>query len=266
VESGGDDARRRGDLSAALRAAGLWLLAPVCVLCGASAGENLCGACAAALPYLEDACPRCASPADHGSECWRCRDRPPPFAGAVCALRYEAPVPWLIHRLKFAGDLAAGHALGEVLGHRLAGNASGAGAIGGIVPVPLHAARLRARGFNQARLIAECVSRRLGVPLLARAARRTRETGAQARLSPAAREGNVRGAFSVTSAVAGRRVALVDDVLTSGATVRALADAVLAAGAASVVVWGCARSTGAHASRLATDKAFASMNSLRGST
>ena len=110
-----------------------------------------------------------------------------------------------------------------------------------LVPVPLHPHRLRTRGYNQALELARPVARRLALPLQVRAARRQRDTAAQSGLGAVARRRNVRGAFAVDAAVAGRRVALVDDVVTTGHTVRELARAVVAAGAERVEVWCLAR-------------------------
>ena len=107
--------------------------------------------------------------------------------------------------------------------------------------MPLHPARLRERGFNQAVELARPLARRLGVPLAAALCRRLRDTPAQASLDRAARRRNVRGAFACDGDLSGRHVAVVDDVLTSGATIDALARALKKAGAARVSAWVAAR-------------------------
>jgi ComF family protein len=221
-----------------------WLFAGNCLLCRARlpAGEDLCPACDASLPRPDAACPRCAAPLTAGIEgaCGACQRKPPAFDAAVAAFRYAAPLDRLIQGLKYHRRLA----LARVLGRRLAGHIAGRAAAlpDAIVPVPLHAARLRERGYNQSLEIARAVSRRFGVPLTPHGAVvRVRATASQTRLAPEARARNVRNAFRVAGDFSGQRVALVDDVMTSGHTAQALAKSLKRAGAAGVSVWVVAR-------------------------
>jgi len=199
------------------------LLPDTCLLCDLPAGPlpNLCADCARALPRL-----------------------PRQSVRRVVAFVYSAPVSTLIHRMKFEANLPAALTLGTLLAETVAENMaeSGAPAPDAIVPVPLHRNRLRARGFNQAQELARPVSRRLGRPLLTRACVRTRATQPQSGLgSQEDRRRNVAGAFRVQRALSGhRRVAIVDDVLTTGATTQELARTLRAAGIDQVVVWACA--------------------------
>jgi len=170
--------------------------------------------------------------------CGRCGDRPP-FAATRAAYLYAPPLDRLVQELKFAGRLGHARLLGELLAAHL--QAVGTPPPEMVIPVPLHPRRLRTRGYNQARELARPVARRLDVPLCAHAARRLRDTAAQSDLDAAARRRNVRGAFAVDAGVAGRRVALVDDVVTTGNTVTELARALVAAGAERVEVWCLAR-------------------------
>ena len=203
-----------------LRAA---LLPEVCLLCDLPAGPvpNLCADCARALPRLDR----------------RSRNR-------LVAFAYLAPVSTLIHWMKFEANLPAALTLGTLLAEAIAEATTQAGTLvpDAIVPVPLHRARLRSRGFNQALELARPVSRCLGLPLLARVCVRSRATRPQSGLDSAAdRRRNVAGAFSVRQSLIGFRcIAIVDDVLTTGATARELARTLRAAGVRQVVIWACA--------------------------
>jgi ComF family protein len=218
-----------------------WLWRHPCLLCGAQvmARADLCAACERSLPRPAWACPRCGA---HGAvrdvaaaECGECQRHPPLFAGTVAAFRYAAPVDRLIQDLKYHGRLDLSRVLGGYLArHLLACNAPRPEVI---VPVPLHPARLRRRGYNQSLEIARAVARALHLPLDAHHARRTRDTAPQTELTSEQRRRNVRGAFEASAAFAGRTVAIVDDVMTSGHTARALAQSLLQAGAKEVRVW-----------------------------
>lgn len=221
-----------------------WLFPGNCLLCRARlpAGADLCPSCDASLPRPEAACPRCAAPlaTDAAGNCGACQQRPPAFDVAEAAFRYAAPVDRLIQDLKYHRRLA----LARVLGRRLADHVAARGAPlpEVIVPVPLHATRLRERGYNQSLELARVVARQLDVPLAAHGAvERVRATASQTKLAPEARARNVRNAFRVADDFAGRRVALVDDVMTSGHTAGALAKSLKRAGARSVNVWVVAR-------------------------
>ena len=220
------------------------LLPATCLLCGGTArgALDLCADCAAQLPTLDNACPHCAMPlADaHGAPCGPCLQRAPRFGACIAALRYEHPVRELVSRFKFQGDLACGRMLAGLLARRLAAlpPARRTGVV--LVPVPLHPARLRERGFNQSERIARVLAAELGLALVNTLVRRVQRTADQKQLGAAARSRNLQGAFHATGC-AGRRIALVDDVITTGATAEAVTAALFAAGAAQVEVWCLAR-------------------------
>jgi ComF family protein len=220
-----------------------WLYPPTCLLCGDPGcdGVDLCLSCREALPFISRACPRCALPvaAAEPQLCNACRTNPPAFHAAFAPLRYEEPVGHLVRSLKFAARYPAARLLGTLLSEQLAGRADQPEAI---LPVPLHAARYRERGYNQAIEIARTASRRLGVPLDLDACRRVRATSAQAQLAAVERRKNLRGAFAVRAAeLPYGHVAILDDVVTTGSTVNELARTLRAAGVARVDVWACAR-------------------------
>ena len=166
-----------------------------CALCACVTGaESLCDACAAAIAVRGPACPRCALPSSAGATCGRCLAHPPAFDAAIAIGPYAFPLDRLVLRLKYGADLALAAALGE----RLADVASACGATGrvdALVPMPLAAARQRARGCNQAREIAKALARRSGLPL-ARGLLRQRIATPQAALPWRERVRNVRGAFA----------------------------------------------------------------------
>jgi ComF family protein len=223
-----------------LRRAGRVLLAPRCLVCGEAGahGRDLCAACAAALPWNRTACPGCALPNTHGDLCGACLASPPPVAATCAVFVYGFPLQRLVPRFKFHQDLAAGRLLAELMAPRLALAERPAA----LVPIPLHAARLRARGYDQALELARPLCRALEIPLLDHALLRRRDTAPQSELDAVARRRNLRGAFAVRAgALVPAHVALVDDVMTTGATLHAAAKALLRAGAQRVDAWVCAR-------------------------
>ncbi len=228
-----------------LRHAQRWLWPGNCLLCGARVPSraDLCPACERSLPRTAWACPRCAA-SDVVREtedviCGACQKQPPAFVATHAVFRYASPVDKLIQDLKYHGRLDLSRVLGGYLARQLAALAEPRSDV--IVPVPLHRSRLRERGYNQSLEIARFVARRLRVPLDATGATRTRPTAPQTQLAHDQRRKNVRGAFSASDAFAGRRVAIVDDVMTSGHTVNALAECLLRSGATDVRVWVVAR-------------------------
>lgn len=223
------------------------LLPPRCLLCGdpGVAGRALCVGCDADLPAHGPACVRCAErlPATAPDRadltvCGACLWRPPPYAAIAVPFPYGAPIDWLVRRLKFHGDLAAGRLLGELLARELAPRLD---PVDHIVPVPLHAARLRERGFNQVTELARPLARRLGRPVVADALVRRRRGPPQMELPAQQRRGNVRHAFAAGRAPVSGSVLLIDDVVTTASTVREAARALRAAGAAEVRVVAAAR-------------------------
>lgn len=211
------------------------LLPQQCALCAAPAGAALvCAACDAALPRLPTGCPLCALPSPAGAPCGACLKRPPPFAATRAAFAYAFPVDRLLHALKYRSALPYVEFLADALADAVVAGPQV------VVPMPLHPSRQRRRGFNQAQELARRVGRRLHMPVVEGLVR-TRDTPVQAGSSKAARRRNMRGAFAALPAVRGCHVALVDDVMTTGATLAEAARATLAGGARSVAAWAVAR-------------------------
>lgn len=225
------------------------LLGGDCFLCRGAleagrASSLLCAACDEDLPRLGDGrCPRCALASPGGALCGRCLARAPAFDATVAALGYRFPADVLVQALKFRGELSLAPLLGALLGAQVARG----GPVTLVLPVPLSNARLRERGFNQSLEIARVAAACVHATLVPRACTRLRDTPAQTGLPWAARAHNVRGAFACAMDLAGLSVAVVDDVMTTGATLDELARVLKRAGAARVVNWVVARTDPAEA-------------------
>ena len=212
-----------------------------CVVCDEPAAtHNLCQLCANTLPVAGFACARCALPLPHqDARCGACLLNTPAWDNAASAFAYRFPVDLLLTRTKFNARLDMAHALGHATalcfaaGHPVRADA--------IVPVPLHWGRRWRRGFNQAAVLAEPVAARLQLPMRQRVLRRRKPTSKQSRLDAGARQANVNDAFDVIGNVRNQRLILFDDVMTTGATLGAAAQALQQAGASHVRVWTCAR-------------------------
>ncbi len=222
------------------------LYPPHCLLCGAGyrggrAPLDLCPACLADLPWNRPACGHCGQPLPEGAPplCGRCLRRPPLFDRLYAPLRYAAPADRLLLAFKFHGRMAPGRVAGELLAEALVQQGTAPPAV--IVPVPLHPQRLAQRGYNQALELARPVGRRLGVAVASGLVQRLRATAAQSELTRPARRRNVRGAFAVVGALPRGTIALLDDVVSTGATVTELTRTLKRAGAERVEVWAVAR-------------------------
>ena len=219
-----------GLTSAAKRCAGS-LLPQDCYLCAAASGDRLlCASCSASLRRLTaECCPLCALPTPASSICGACLKRAPHFDATQAVFCYEFPVDSLIQSLKYAHRLASADFLGQALAQISTPLRPDL-----IVPVPLSAIRLAQRGFNQALEIARPLARALGAPLDISHIHRRLDTTPQASLPWKERAKNVRHAFECEIDLTGKTVMLVDDVMTTGATLDELARTLKAHGAARV--------------------------------
>lgn len=213
------------------------LLPQQCLLCTAPDTSQLaCNACYAYLPWLAASrCPQCALPTYDSKICGACLAHPPRFDKVVAAFAYAWPLAPLIHQYKYAGNLALAPLLAHALAAQITSN------VDLIIPTPLDPARLRSRGFNQALEIARVIRRLTGVPLAADACRRVRAGTPQAALPWRERAKNIRGAFVCDQDLRGKRVAVIDDVMTTGATLNELARNLRLAGAVEIHGWMVAR-------------------------
>lgn len=224
-------------------------LPPVCHICRSfipDAGTvHICPECRDLLPLvLPPRCSVCGIPfaGTGGSHCCgACLTRPPHFDAARSRFLYEGPIRTLIHSFKYSHRTHLCRPLAHLALESADEYVSHEPQL--IIPVPLHRSRLRERGFNQAVLIGGVLSHGLAIPMLPDALARTRPTEPQVKLSADARRTNVRGAFSVTrpETVAGRRILLLDDVMTTGSTLDECAKELKNAGAAAVLAVTVAR-------------------------
>lgn len=236
-------------LSRLLAKASVPRLPTLCAVCHGWGHARVCSACEQRYAAPAARCTRCAARVPAGTAvCGACLTSPPAFDAALAAVDYAHPWDHLIARFKFhaALDLAA------PLADRLAcaRQAAGLPATELLIPVPLAGPRLRERGYNQAWEIARRLARALSCPADARLLLRIRDTPHQLALAPDRRAANVKAAFAIEptrlAEVHGRRITIVDDVMTSGATAAEIARALKQAGAASVDVWVAARTPAPH--------------------
>lgn len=230
-----------------------WLLPRHCLMCGDPSGpENLCPGCRADLPLAPPACTHCGLGLEgaHAGVCARCLLKPPIWDRVLPVLDYRFPVDVLVQRFKFSRNLACGEVLAQAMVRAVVAAAAaqparglnGHGAPECIVPVPLHRARLARRSFNQSEVVARYVARRVGIPVNCRVLRRVRKTSAQSGLDRKARRRNTRGAFHCDpQRVRVRHAVLLDDVMTTGATLEACTRELKRAGVETVSLWVVAR-------------------------
>ena len=206
------------------------LFPPTCAVCRRD-GSFLHEACEAGLPRLEKPyCSSCASPGEAPLCSW-CAEREPASDGLKSPYLMEGAVREMVYGLKYRNLRASAPDLGRLMVTHLESNPVAADVL---IPVPLHGRRERERGYNQSDLLARELSRGTDVPLETRMLRRTRNTPPQVSMTaPAERRRNIEGAFDCTSGVNGKRVLLIDDVVTTGSTISACASALKAAGAVS---------------------------------
>lgn len=208
-----------------------------CLLCGAYSGnKNICSDCLSNLPYLpESRCRICANPSA-GNVCGSCLAKKPVFSRTLAIFSYEFPVDALIQALKYRGNLA----LASTFANMIVEASVNFPKPDLIMPVPMHPARLRERGFNQAQEIAKIVSRKTGIAMIE--CMKIRDTPSQTSLPWKERERNVRNSFVLERKLDSHHVAIVDDVLTTGSTMNELSKMLLEKGAGEISAWVIARS------------------------
>ncbi|MFK3973186.1 ComF family protein [Pseudomonas sp. NPDC087358] len=226
----------------------IWLKnVQTCLLCDEQTGSisSICAACESDLPWLIDQCDHCALPLPlSGMTCAQCIRQPPAFSQVIVPWLYDFPIDALVTRFKHQAKWPLGRLLGEMLGQTLQHRFDeGLERPDLLLPVPLARKRLRQRGYNQAAMLAHWLGDALRLPVDERLIKRIKETPAQQGLDAKARKRNLRDAFALPTParVFGQHIALIDDVLTTGATAHALARLLIQAGARQVDVYCLAR-------------------------
>ena len=237
---------------------GKQLFSQDCQLCGVRSDASLCRDCGRDLPYRTAGnCPRCAAHSSAGQLCGACLADAPAFDETVAAFRYTFPLDRLLQSFKFNENLALTEAfsvalLAVVRQHLLQ---TGSALPDRVIALPLAGKRLAERGFNQSALLAKIAAQDLGIGYAPHGLLKVRDTPPQAGLDREARLKNVRGAFDCGESLAGLRIAVVDDVMTTGATLSEAARVLKKAGASFVSAWVVARADGAGAPIAAVDEA-----------
>lgn len=209
-----------------------WVYPPYCGGCG-KFGERWCRDCQAGIETLPaEICPTCGNPHPGGTVCDRCLAEPPAFKQLRSAVIFKGAIRKAIHRLKYNADLGLGEALSR---HLIDLVAESGWPIDCVTSVPLSNVHLTERGYNQSNLLARPLALVRQIPFMPQAIKRIRETRTQVGLSAKEREINVRDAFwANANLVRNKTVVVIDDVTTTGSTIRSCASALHAAGALSV--------------------------------
>ena len=221
-----------------------WILPRVCACCGFNSDNHdldLCVNCRANLPWMDDCCYQCGWQMSKPSEsvlCDKCQSSPPPFSRLCALFRYKPPITRLVGSLKFGRQLYPGSLFGKLLSEAITQVWYLQKPLPEIIiPVPLHIKRHRMRGYNQATEIALPIAKSLGITLALDVCERAKHTSPQARLNKAKRTRNLAAAFTVNTNIKYKHVALVDDVVTTGSTVRAVSKGLLASGVDQIDIW-----------------------------
>lgn len=209
-----------------------WLLPHDCYACGAPAGRDiLCADCRKDLPALPaERCPQCALPSPAGQICGACVRDAPHFDATLARWRYDFPVREMILALKYHARLALAPWLAASLADQFRPREADC-----LIPLPLHPARLAERGFNQSVEIARHLAKHWNLPMSVDLCVKDRMIAPQASLPWKARRKNIRGAFRCTQDLGGKAVIVVDDVMTTGATLDEFARILKQRGASRVV-------------------------------
>ena len=223
-----------------------WLIPTACPICGININGNkvVCTPCFTQLKLIKNPCPICGLPNKNNRRCGKCQIDPPDFTRTFAAFNYSGNIPALIHRMKYRNDQLALHTVANLFVEQLQHRANPSYP-DLIIPVPIHFRRLVYRGFNQSAELAKVVAKNFRCAQNPYMLIKNRHTLPQQSLRLSERRLNTKGVFSVTkntkNPLLGKTIAIVDDVMTSGETLRELAKVIKAAGATDVSCWVVAR-------------------------
>jgi ComF family protein len=213
-----------------------------CILCHAKSDQqmDLCASCQRDLPYWQHGCRKCGVVLNNDEKiCGACLHKPPSFDSTFAMCEYRLPITKLILELKFQQQLVNARILGELMAQRLKQRKQKLPQC--IIPVPLSKKRLRERGFNQAVELAKPICKALETSLIVDGCKRIRHTKAQAMIPARQRDKNIKNAFIVDKNFNAKHVAIIDDVVTTGHTVKELSKVLRKAGMETIEVWCCAK-------------------------
>ncbi len=217
---------------------------PTCLLCGDDGANqlNLCESCYSSLPFYSGGCSLCAAPMpsmlENSTICGECQLRPPDFQFTHASFAYQEPIRHLIHRLKFSAQYTNARLLGTLMARQLQ-NMNNKPEL--LIPAPLHPKRYRQRGYNQTIELTRHLSKLLSIPYTVNSCQRIRDNIPQSELGAKQRRRNLHRTFSVPNKPPKQSIAIVDDVMTTGSTVRAIAKAYKKQGIQKIQIWVCAR-------------------------
>lgn len=218
-----------------------------CVVCRDLTQRNsaICQACEQDLPWNHQACFRCGNTLDplenNLSLCGECLIQPPKFYRTIAPLLYEQPIVKFITQLKFHHQLLYAKLLGQLLAERIKRVYTNTELPECIVPMPLHKKRIKQRGFNQAIEIAKPIAKALHLTINHQLCRRKKNTQAQSSLTGESRKLNIHNAFEITNNLNVKHIAVLDDVITTGNTIRALSETINTDNKIKIDIWCCAR-------------------------
>jgi len=219
------------------------VFAQSCMNCGrpSDTPHAICSKCYPQLPENRLCCRQCALPLQTETShlCGHCQKASPVFQSAFIPLRYESPIDQWIWKFKFRNDLVSGRLLAELFLQKW--QEAGLAIPEILVPVPLHASRLRQRGFNQSLWLARYIGTELGIPVDSRTVRRNLKTPPQHELNLQKRTTILRKAFTLNGEFEYQNVAIIDDVLTTGSTVNEISKLLRNNGCETITCWAIAR-------------------------
>jgi len=218
-----------------------WVAPPCCLLCRLEVEyrHGLCQGCWAKLPVNEIHCECCALPMAHESLCGHCQRCPPVFDSVIAPLCYQDPIDQMLCALKYHQQLSFARTAAGLITDTV--RESGEPMPDLLIGVPMTHRAVRKRGLNQAVFLARLIGRQLGIPVKSTLIKKLRETDRQSTLNASKRQRNLKGAFHCKGSLEDKHIALVDDILTTGATANEISKVLKVAGANRVDIWVCAR-------------------------
>lgn len=220
------------------------LFPKTCLLCNRASKnkQDFCKKCYQDLPWIEFACPKCGQPLETNNQlCKECLKNPPIFEQTIALFHYKEPINHFITGLKFNNKLIYSRILGELMAEKISKHYQQTNLPEIIIPVPLHNQRLRQRGYNQAIELARPIAKILALPIDIKSCKRIKNTGTQSSIPAKQRAKNIKKAFTIKNKPAAKHVAIIDDVITTGNTIKELSSVLHKSGVQTIDIWCCAK-------------------------